>query len=51
MTVSAFITRLRDGRALLHAGFTLDMTAWYEWGYVDALNNDYQLILIDSRSR
>jgi pimeloyl-ACP methyl ester carboxylesterase len=39
-----------DGPALLlHAGFTLDMTAWYEWGYVDALKNDYQLILIDPR--
>src|SRR4051812_35594588 len=34
---------------VLQAGFTLDMHAWYEWGYVDALQPDYQLILIDPR--
>ena len=34
---------------VLHAGFTVDMHAWYEWGYVDALQGEYQLILIDPR--
>ena len=34
---------------VLHAGFTLDMHAWYEWGYVDALKSEYQLILVDPR--
>ena len=34
---------------VLHAGFTVDMHAWYEWGYVDALKSEYQLILVDPR--
>jgi pimeloyl-ACP methyl ester carboxylesterase len=34
---------------VLHAGFTLDMHAWYDWGYVDALAPEYQLILVDPR--
>jgi len=33
----------------LHTGFTADIGGWYEWGYVDALRPDYQLILIDPR--
>ena len=39
-----------DGPPLfLHMGFTVDLTGWYEWGYVDALKDDYRLILIDPR--
>lgn len=34
---------------VLHAGFTVDLEAWYEWGYVDALRPEYRLILIDPR--
>src|SRR4051812_9895736 len=34
---------------LLHHGFTIDLTAWYAWGYVDALKEEYRLILIDAR--
>ena len=34
---------------VLHAGFTVDMHAWYEWGYVDALKPEYRLILVDPR--
>jgi pimeloyl-ACP methyl ester carboxylesterase len=30
-------------------GFSVDLTGWYEWGYVDALKDDYRLILIDPR--
>ena len=33
----------------LHMGFSVDLTGWYEWGYVDALKDDYRLILIDPR--
>jgi pimeloyl-ACP methyl ester carboxylesterase len=39
-----------DGPPLfLHMGFSVDLTGWYEWGYVDALKDDYRLILIDPR--
>jgi pimeloyl-ACP methyl ester carboxylesterase len=34
---------------VLHHGFTDSLTSWYEYGYVDALASDHQLILIDAR--
>jgi pimeloyl-ACP methyl ester carboxylesterase len=34
---------------VLQAGFTLNLHAWYEWGYVGALQQTYQLILVDPR--
>ena len=34
---------------LLHGGFT-DSQIWKEYGYVDALKNDHQLILRDERA-
>ena len=34
---------------VLHHGFTSSMEGWYEYGYVDVLKRDYQLILVDSR--
>ena len=33
---------------LLHGGLS-NLQMWYELGYVEALKNDYQLILIDLR--
>jgi pimeloyl-ACP methyl ester carboxylesterase len=41
-----------EGKGLplfLHMGFSVDLTGWYEWGYVDALKDDYRVILIDPR--
>jgi pimeloyl-ACP methyl ester carboxylesterase len=39
-----------SGQALvLQHGFTDSMTSWYDIGYVDPLNRDYMLILIDAR--
>ena len=39
-----------DGPPLvMQAGYTLAIGAWYQWGYVDALKDDYRLILIDPR--
>jgi pimeloyl-ACP methyl ester carboxylesterase len=39
-----------DGPPLaLQAGTTLSIDAWRQFGYVDALKNDYRLILIDPR--
>lgn len=34
---------------LLHHGLFGSHQDWYDWGYVDALSNDYRLILIDAR--
>jgi pimeloyl-ACP methyl ester carboxylesterase len=41
-----------DGPPLfLHAGFLTILERWYETGYVEALKDDYQLILIDPRGQ
>ncbi len=34
---------------LLHHGFTESLEGWREFGYVDALKDDYRLILLDAR--
>ena len=34
---------------VLQHGFTSSIEGWYEYGYVDVLKRDYQLILIDAR--
>jgi pimeloyl-ACP methyl ester carboxylesterase len=34
---------------LLHHGFTLSLEEWRQFGYVDVLKRDYQLILVDGR--
>src|SRR5262252_7442562 len=34
---------------VLQHGFTHSLRRWYLHGYVDALRNDYELILIDAR--
>ena len=34
---------------VLQHGFTSSMQRWYFYGYVDALQSDYQLILLDAR--
>ena len=34
---------------VLQHGFTDSLESWYEFGYVSALQSDYQLILIDAR--
>jgi pimeloyl-ACP methyl ester carboxylesterase len=34
---------------ILHHGFTASLEAWYDWGYVDALQHDYRLIVVDAR--
>lgn len=34
---------------VLHHGFTDSLQDWYEAGYIDALKQDYRLILIDAR--
>jgi pimeloyl-ACP methyl ester carboxylesterase len=34
---------------MLHCGFLQDLQRWYQAGYVDALRDDYRLILIDPR--
>jgi len=39
-----------DGPPLvLHHGFSDDLRAWYDYGYVDALAPHYRLIMLDSR--
>ena len=39
-----------DGSPLvLQHGFTSCMKTWYEYGYVDSLKDDFQLIAIDAR--
>jgi pimeloyl-ACP methyl ester carboxylesterase len=34
---------------VLQHGFTDSLRTWYELGYVDALKQDYRLILVDAR--
>ena len=34
---------------LLHHGFTGDWRDWQQFGYVDALGQDYRLLLLDAR--
>jgi pimeloyl-ACP methyl ester carboxylesterase len=34
---------------VIQHGFTDSMATWYELGYVEALQPDYQLILVDAR--
>jgi pimeloyl-ACP methyl ester carboxylesterase len=34
---------------VLQHGFTHSLRRWYLHGYVDALRNDYELVLIDAR--
>ena len=34
---------------VLQHGFTSNLQTWYAYGYVDALQHDYQLIMIDAR--
>ena len=34
---------------VLQHGFTDSLESWYEMGYVDALKNDYRLIVVDAR--
>lgn len=34
---------------VIQHGLSTNMEDWYEWGYVEALKNDFQLILIDAR--
>lgn len=34
---------------ILQHGFTDSLESWYEMGYVEALKNDYRLILVDAR--
>ena len=34
---------------LLHHGFTSSLEGWREYGYADALKDDYRLILMDAR--
>ncbi len=34
---------------ILHHGFALSLEDWREFGYVESLKNDYQLILMDAR--
>jgi pimeloyl-ACP methyl ester carboxylesterase len=34
---------------VLQHGFTDSLESWYELGYVEALQNDYQLIVVDAR--
>jgi len=34
---------------VLQHGFSDSLESWYEFGYVDALKQDYQLILVDAR--
>lgn len=36
---------------LLHPGFVSSLLDWYQYGYVDALKGDYQLILLDPRGQ
>jgi pimeloyl-ACP methyl ester carboxylesterase len=39
-----------DGPPLvLQHGFTDSLESWYELGYVEALQHDYRLILVDAR--
>lgn len=35
---------------ILHHGFTSGIQDWHEFGWVEALRHDYQLILIDARA-
>jgi pimeloyl-ACP methyl ester carboxylesterase len=39
----------RGAPLVLHHGFTDSLVTWYEYGYVDALGSDHQLVLIDAR--
>jgi pimeloyl-ACP methyl ester carboxylesterase len=39
----------RGSPLVLQHGFTDSLVTWYEYGYVDALASDHQLVLIDAR--
>jgi pimeloyl-ACP methyl ester carboxylesterase len=39
----------RGPALVLHHGFTQNLRRWHLAGYVDALRNDYELVLIDAR--
>jgi pimeloyl-ACP methyl ester carboxylesterase len=39
----------RGSPLVLQHGFTDSLVSWYEYGYVEALASDHQLVLIDAR--
>jgi pimeloyl-ACP methyl ester carboxylesterase len=36
---------------LLHVGFMVNIERWYQLGYVDALRNDFRLLMLDPRGQ
>ena len=48
--VRIYYEREGDGPPIvLHQGFSMSIERWREWGFVDALRGEYELILMDPR--